>query len=82
MMLSLLPGGQYLALTLCCVHPRGKFAGGKGKRNAPHAGRQLLLLEKLMIKWLVGSYSLVYYIKALAKRRPLRYSQAESPQRG
>lgn len=44
--------------------------------------RHLLLLEKLMIKWLVGSYSLVYYIKALAKRRPLRYSQAESPQRG
>lgn len=82
MMLSLLLGGQYLALTLCCVHPRGKFAGRKGKRNAPHAGRQLLLLEKMMRKWLVGSYSLVYYIKALAKRRPLRYSQAESPQRG
>lgn len=67
-------------LALCCVHPRGKFAGGNA--NAPHAGWHLLLLEKLMIKWLVGSYSLVYYIKALAKKRLLQYSQAESSWRG
>lgn len=68
-------------LALCCVHPRGTFAGGKGKLNAPHAWHPLFL-EKLMIKWLVGSSSLVCYIKVLAKKRLLQYSQAESPWRG
>lgn len=54
-------------LALCCVHPRGTFAGGKGKLNAPRAWHPLLL-EKLMIKWLVGSYLLSVTSKSWSRR--------------
>jgi hypothetical protein len=58
-------------LALGCVHPRGKFAGGKGKLNGPHAGGHLRLSEMLEIKWLIESCSPVYYIKVLAQEKRL-----------
>lgn len=55
-------------LALCCVRPKGKFAGGKGELNAAlgEAGDKVA-------GWIMLP---VYYIKVLTQeKRLLKYSQ-------